>query len=47
VSSKELNSPNIIEPTKKWAAEINRTFPKEKVQIAKKHMKKNAWHLCS
>jgi hypothetical protein len=24
----------------KWENELNRTFPKEKVQMAKKHMKK-------
>jgi predicted transcriptional regulator len=37
---KKLNSPQINEPTKKWATELNRTVSKEESQIAKKHMKK-------
>jgi hypothetical protein len=37
---KELNSPNINEPIKKWAIELNRTFSKEEIQMAKKHIKK-------
>jgi hypothetical protein len=35
---KKLNSPKINEPVKKWATELNRTFSKAKIQIAKKHM---------
>jgi hypothetical protein len=37
---KKLNSPNFNDPRKKWATELNRTFLKEEIQMAKKHMKK-------
>jgi hypothetical protein len=33
---KKLNSPQIIEAIKKWATELNRTFSKEEIQMAKK-----------
>jgi hypothetical protein len=43
---KEVNFPQIHDPIKKWATEVNRTFSKEEVQMAKrkeKHMK-TAYH---
>jgi hypothetical protein len=36
---KKPNSPKINEPIKNWATELNRTFSKEEVQIAKKRKK--------
>jgi hypothetical protein len=33
---KKLNSPKIKEPTKKWGSELNRSFSKEEIQMAKK-----------
>jgi hypothetical protein len=37
---KNLNSPKINEPMKKCSTELNITFSKEEIQMAKKHMKK-------
>jgi hypothetical protein len=37
---KKLNSPQINNSLKKWTKELNRTFRKEEVQMAKMHMKK-------
>jgi hypothetical protein len=37
---KKLNSPKINELIKKRETELNRTFSKEEIQMAKKHMEK-------
>jgi hypothetical protein len=37
---KKLNSPKINESIKKWETELNRTFSKEEIQMAKKYMTK-------
>jgi hypothetical protein len=36
----KLNSPQINEPIKKCAIGLSRTFSKEEIQLARKHMKK-------
>jgi hypothetical protein len=36
---KKLTTPQISDPVKKWAKELNRAFSKDKVHIAKKHEK--------
>jgi hypothetical protein len=37
---KNLSAPKMNDPKKKWANELNRTFSKEEVQMAKKHTEK-------
>jgi hypothetical protein len=37
---KKLNSPKINESIKKWATELNRTFSKDKIQMARKTQEK-------
>jgi hypothetical protein len=37
---KKLSSPKINKTIKKWSTELNRTFSKEEIQMAKEHMKK-------
>jgi hypothetical protein len=42
---KKLNSPQINEPMKKWANELNTDFPKKEVQMVKKHRKNCSTYL--
>jgi hypothetical protein len=37
---KKLKSPKINEPIKKWKTELNKTFSKEEIQMAKKTLEK-------
>jgi hypothetical protein len=40
IERSKLNSPKVNKPIKKGATELNRTFSKEEIQMAKKHIKK-------
>jgi hypothetical protein len=37
--AKKTKIPQNNEPIKKWATELNRTFPKQEIQMDKKNMK--------
>jgi hypothetical protein len=39
LGAQKLKSPQINKPIKKWANELNITFSKEEIQMAKKHEK--------
>jgi hypothetical protein len=40
MGEKTINSPQINEPIRMWATELNRIFSKAEIQMVKKHMKK-------